>query len=87
MKNTIIVRDVMQINYEYDLTEKAGYNFDPRFLPELTPKQMLELGVFGGVYMRDCTDEFPKDWFLNAKFSPGSRSAEFNHFGVLAGMS
>lgn len=67
-KRTIKVSDRMQKKYSYQLTESAGKNFDPRFKPDLTPKQMLALGVFGGVYMRDCTKEFPKDWFTKAKF-------------------
>jgi len=64
----VIVNDKMQKGYFYFLTEPAGRNFDFRFKPELSPKQMLDLGVFGGVYMRDCFDEFPKNWFENAKF-------------------
>lgn len=64
----VFVNDKMQKKYSYTLTEPVGRNFDPRFKPELTPKQMLILGVFGGVYMRDCTKEFPKDWFTRAKF-------------------
>lgn len=44
----IHVNNLMQKNYSYELTEPAGKNFDPRFKPELTPKQMLELGIFGG---------------------------------------
>ncbi len=69
MKKKIIkVNDRMQKNFSYELTEPAGKNFDPRFKPELTPKQMLALGVFGGVYMRDCVKEFPNDWFAKAKF-------------------
>lgn len=58
----------MQKGYRYELSEPMGKNFDPRFTPDLTPKQMLALGVFGGVYMRDCTKEFPRDWFTKARF-------------------
>ncbi len=58
----------MQKGYKYELTAPTGKRFDPRFKPQLTPKQMLTLGVFGGVYMRDCTKEFPADWFTKAKF-------------------
>lgn len=68
MEKVVRVNDKMQKNYTYRLTEPAGKNFDPRFNPHLTPKQMLALGVFGGVYMRDCVKEFPKDWFAKAKF-------------------
>ena len=65
---TIQVYDTMQKGYAYTLTEPAGKNFDPRFKPELTPQEMLTLGVFGGVYMRDCVKEFPEDWFTKAQF-------------------
>jgi hypothetical protein len=64
----VTVNDRMQKNYTYELTEPLGKHFDPRFTPNLTPAQMLALGVFGGVYMRDCTKEFPKSWFAKAKF-------------------
>ncbi|MFA5172845.1 MAG: hypothetical protein WC435_00375 [Candidatus Paceibacterota bacterium] len=67
-KRVIKVNDRMQKKYRYELTEPVGKNFHPDFKPELTPKQMLALGVFGGVYMRDCMKEFPKDWFVKAKF-------------------
>jgi len=63
----VVVNDKMQHNYVYILSESMGKNFDPRFKPELTPRQMLSLGVFGGRYMRDCKKEFPKDWFKDAK--------------------
>ncbi|VVB80025.1 Uncharacterised protein [uncultured archaeon] len=86
MKNKlVIVNDSMQKNYRYYLTEPIGRNFDPEFKPELTPKEMLELGIFGGVYMRDCTKEFPKDWFTKAKFSKKfGRDESLNFFGVNA---
>jgi len=67
-KKIIKVNDRMQKNFIYELTEPIGKNFDARFKPELTPKEMLALGVFGGVYMRDCKEEFPEDWFTEAKF-------------------
>ncbi|GMX58500.1 MAG: hypothetical protein MCSN_1540 [Candidatus Microsyncoccus archaeolyticus] len=83
----VIVNDKMQKNYTYLLVEPMGKNFDPRFKPDLTPKQMLALGVFGGVYMRDCLKEFPKDWFTKAKFQkPESyyHDPKLNFFGVNA---
>lgn len=84
-KKTVTVNDKMQKGYKYQLTEAVGKNFDPAFKPELTPKQMLALGVFGGRYMRDCTKEFPADWFGKAKFHPKGKSghsSELNYFGV-----
>lgn len=68
MKKKITVNDKMQKGYVYFLTEPEGKNFAKDFKPDLSPKQMLALGVFGGVYMRDCTKEFPKEWTAGAKF-------------------
>jgi hypothetical protein len=59
----ITVNDKMQRGYTYALTAPTGRNFDPEFRPELTPKAMLALGVFGGKYMTDCRNEFPASWF------------------------
>jgi len=81
---TITVNDKMQSGYTYTLTQPVGKNFDPRFKPELTPKQMLEIGVFGGKYMTDCTNEFPADWFENAKLCPEFHDANLNFFKVNA---
>lgn len=80
----ILVEDLMQSGYEYVLSENEGENFDPLFLPELTPKEMLALGVFGGKYLTDCTDEFPADWFLNAKLCHEKQRAELNFFLINA---
>ena len=66
----VIVCDRMQKNYRYFLTKPAGKDFDPEFKPELTPRQMLEIGVFGGKYMTDCRGEFPPSWFAKARLSP-----------------
>lgn len=79
-KKTVIVHDKMQKNYRYELTQPAGRNFHPDFKPELTPKEMLELGVFGGKYMTDCKKEFPKSWFVRAKLSPQHHDDSLNFF-------
>ena len=85
-KKKIIIDDNMQTGYYY-LTESIGENFDPEFKPELTPKEMLELGIFGGKYMTDCEDEFPKSWFKKAKFSPDKKDISLNFFKVDASLS
>lgn len=83
---TVIVNDKMQKWYTYKLTEPMGENFDINFQPQLTPKQMLEIWVFGGKYMTDCKDEFPSDWWENAKLSPSKRDPKINFFGVNASL-
>jgi hypothetical protein len=84
---TVVVHDKMQHGYRYTLTAPTGRRFDPDFEPELTPREMLELGVFGGKYMTDCTDEFPASWFKKAKLSPKKSDPELNFFGVDASKS
>jgi hypothetical protein len=82
MPRTIIVNDRMQRGYRYALTAPVGRNFDPSFEPQLTPKQLLELGVFAGKYLTDCQAEFPASWFKRAKLSPSRRDPSLNYFGV-----
>jgi hypothetical protein len=50
----IEVNDSMQQGYRYALAVPEAKRFDPGFRPDLTPSQMLELGIFGGKYMTDC---------------------------------
>src|SRR5690606_30912231 len=85
MKRVITVHDRMQQGYRYECVEPMGRNFDPAFRPDLTPKQMLALGIFGGRYMRDCRDEFPEEWFIQAKLHPigmPGHSKHLNFFRV-----
>ena len=81
-KPVITVNDRMQRGYSYVLSEPRGQNFDPDFRPDLTPKQMLRLGVFCGKYLTDARDEFPRSWFIGAKLSPRGRECRINFFGV-----
>ncbi len=80
----IVVNDLMQKRYVYFLTEPAGKKFHPDFKPELSPKQMLEMGVFGGKYMTDCKKEFPTEWFKKAKLNSTFHDPDLNYFGVNA---
>jgi hypothetical protein len=84
------VSDRLQPGYEYERTEPMGKNFDSEFKPDLTPKEMLELGVFGGHYFGNSTDltatkeEFPKEWFTRAKINTDTLDKNCNYFGVNA---
>src|SRR4051794_41947840 len=72
----------MQRGYSYELVAPTGEMLDPAFRPELTPAEMLLLGVFCGKYMTDCRDEFPAKWFVDAKLASGRRDCSLNYFGV-----
>ena len=81
-KKQVVVNDRMQQGYRYQLSAPMGRKFASDFKPELTPQQMLELGVFGGKYMTDAQKEFPKTWFKQAKLSPSGKDCSLNYFGV-----
>ena len=81
-KRVVTVNDRMQKGYRYRLDAPAGRNFDPEFKPELTPREMLRLGVFCGKYMTDCRKEFPKSWFTGAKLAIRHRDCALNFFGI-----
>jgi hypothetical protein len=82
----IEVNDLMQAGYSYLLTEPVGTNFHSDFRPELTPKEMLALGVFGGRYTTDCTLEFPANWFVKARLCSERHDSHLNFFGVNASL-
>lgn len=78
------VNDKMQTGYQYELEEPKGKNFAPKFEPDLTPKKMLKMGVFGGKYMTDCREEFPDNWFKQAKLNSEKHDPNLNFFKVRA---
>ena len=82
MNRRIEVNDRMQSGYSYVLSAPTGKGFHPDFEPDLTPAQMLQLGVFSGKYMTDTTSEFPNEWFIDAKLSPRGRNPALNYVGV-----
>ena len=88
MNRKVVATDPLQKKYSYSVSQLAGKNFDPTFKPELTPTEMLELGVFGGDYFEGHIDEYPASWFTHAKkSSSGTYTASLNYFGVRASQS
>ena len=79
----IKVNDSFQTDYTYKLTEPMGNNFDSDFKPELTPQEMLKLGVFNGKYFDGEHNEYPSAWFKNARLSKTSDPSQ-NFFEVSA---
>ena len=66
--------------------EKKNKDFYKIFKPQLTPKKMLELGVFGGSYFGLKIKEYPKSWFKKAKISKNF-NVDLNRFKVRSGLS
>ena len=82
------VNEAYQTGYTYTTSEPVGKNFDSEFKPQLTPKQMLQLGIFGGDYFQETPNEFPKDWFKGVALSnTGSANKNLNYFKVNASQS
>jgi hypothetical protein len=80
----VTVNDRMQRGYVYYRSEPPGRSFDPQFRPQLTPSELLKVGVFGGKYMTDCRREFPAEWFERAKLCDERHDPQLNFFKVNA---
>lgn len=83
----VVVNDKMQKNYRYELSVPEGQEFGEGFNPDLTPPEMLELGVFEGKYLSDCQNEFPAHWFVKAKLSPEHADNDKNFFHLKSRLS
>lgn len=85
MNKKITVKNNLQKKYIYYLTEPMGKNFDRYFKPDLTPKQMLALGIFDGWYVDNTyIKEFPKEWFNRAKLAKNGPDEKLNYFKIHA---
>jgi hypothetical protein len=92
MKKKICYSDKFQKNYRYELVEAKGKKYHPDFKPELTPAEMLKLGVFGGAYFVGIKglipSDLPKAWFKSLKLSPNEKKDfKYNYFNVGASQS
>ena len=77
----IEVNDRMQSGYRYEIVAPMGKEFPEDFQPYYTPREMLQMGVFEGKYCNDCREEFPEEWFINARISDVPDPA-LNYFGI-----
>jgi hypothetical protein len=78
-------RMALRNGYSYVLDATPG-DLPADFQPDLTPAEMLMLGVFEGKYMNDCIREFPAEWFLGAlmtgSLSPSAPNPMCNLFKI-----
>ena len=79
--SVIKVDNPMQQGYEYVLAAPMGEDFMDGFEPFYSPKEMLEHGVFEGYYLNSASDEYPDDWFQNARLSD-SPDEKINLFAI-----
>jgi len=79
--DTILINDRMQQSYEYVISASMGDVYNDGFEPYYSPKEMLSMGVFEGKYCNDCKDEFPSDWYKEARENYTANSG-LNYFGV-----
>ncbi len=86
--SVVEVNELYQSGYSYTLTESAGKHFSHNFTPDLTPSEMLSLGVFGGDYFTEPPHEFPDEWFDGVRFSKiGTSDKQLNYFKINASKS
>lgn len=85
----ITYSDNFQKKYTYTLIEPKGKNFDTEFKPDLTPQEMLKLGVFGGAYFIGVDGlvpfDLPQSWFKGVSLSKTEeKQGQLNYFGTRA---
>lgn len=53
---------------------------DEEFQPDLTPREMLELGIFGGKYFDEKPEDLPSEWWENVDRPEGDPDPSRNYF-------
>ena len=82
---TVTVDEIYQTGYIYTLANRINSDYDEEFKPDLSPKEMLRLGVFGGNYFTEPPKEFPVDWFKDVVLSKSGKSeSELNYYKINA---
>lgn len=79
--DVVDVQDKFQTGYSYRISCAYGDVANDKFSPEYAPGEMLAMGVFEGKYINDCENEFPADWYMNARLSDWP-DPEINYFGI-----
>jgi hypothetical protein len=74
------VEEDYQKGYSYSIQAPVGKQFDAEFKPELTPKEMLSLGIFSGNYFNSLPKEFPASWFEGVNLSPKNMPDDNSNF-------
>jgi hypothetical protein len=88
-RRELVASNLFQKKYKYELIQPIGRNFDKKFKPDLTPKEMLKMGVFGGAYFIGVKGLIPKDlpksWFKGVKISKdGIKHPDLNYYKIEA---
>lgn len=72
--------------YSYKLSAPYGDVYSDQFNPHFTPQEMLHLGIFEGRYINDRLEEFPEEWYIDAKISKlgrgGIANPQYNYFKI-----
>ncbi len=87
MARVVVADDVLQPGYRYALVAPTGKEFALGFTPDVTPAEMLRMGVFDGAYFDGVPREFPVSWFAHAKIADTAPDSALNFFGVHASLS
>jgi hypothetical protein len=99
--DSIVIHSIMQSIPKRLASGELQFPDFPQFTPNLTPKEVLQKGSFGGTYFRkiyssvtketytDVWKEFPPDWFeglsIKTQVASSNYNSSLNKYGVSCG--